>query len=237
MVLANTDDCEPPALAFSVAAIYLKNQFRKLPPKPKAISISPALVDRYAGTYVIAAGTTLRAPGQHLVFGRKDFLGPHGQLAASSKTDFFALKGNFRVTFVPAPDGGPSPRAIVHRSSGDNFVARRIPPARPVPPLSTGAPTNQAAYTGRYYSKELDVLYTVTVTDGELWMRYPLGTLKMRRQATDRFLWHNNPAETITFTRDARGSIDGFLMTEQGLRVQNLRFAKARLIPTSKHEP
>ncbi len=235
IVLANTDNCDPPELAFSVAAIYLKNAFPAPPKKPKAITISPALLDRYIGTYEIATGTTMRAPGKRLIFRRDDFLGEHAQLAASSKTDFFALRGDFRVTFVPASNGGPSQRAIVHEPSGDNFVARRVPPARPAAPLPAGAPTELSAYVGRFYSKELDVLYTVTLHDGKLWMRYPQRSLAMRPEKTDTFLWNSDPVETITFTRDARGIVSGFFLTEQ--RVQHLRFVKVQLRAISGEAP
>ena len=237
VILANTDDCDAAALAFSVAEIYLKDAFAKPPGKPKAITIRPAWVERYVGTYEVAAGTTLRAPGKRLVFRREDFLGDHAQLAASSKTDFFALRGDFRVSFVPATDGGPSTRAIVHQPSGDDFVARRVSPPAPTPPFSARPPTEMAAYTGRYYSEELDVLYTVTLRDGKLWMRYPRGELEMLPQSLDTCLWSQNPTETVAFARDANGSVSGFLITEQGSRVQNLRFVKVRLNATSATQP
>ncbi len=95
IILANTDDSEPAELVFRVADIYLKDAFLPPPPKPAAISMPVALVDRYVGTFEVATGTTLRAPGRQYVFKREDFIGEKAPLQAASTTEFFPRKGIF----------------------------------------------------------------------------------------------------------------------------------------------
>jgi len=129
IILANTDDGEPPRLALQIADIYLKDQFPVAPPVPVTVPLPDGL-DRYLGTFEIAAGTTLQAPGRLYTFRREDFMGDKPPLAASSATDFFSRADGFRVHFIVPPGGGPVERAVIHDPSGDDLPRDARRPCR-----------------------------------------------------------------------------------------------------------
>lgn len=221
IILANTDNSDPPSLAFKIADIYLKDEFPPSPPKPVAMATPLHLIDRYTGTYAVATGTTLRAPGRQYVFRREDFMGPAAQLIASSPTNFYSPQSDFRARFVPSPEGSRSQRVVIHNDDGDDFVARRVPEAvMPLPPDLADA----SALVGDYWSPELGVLYRVSQRDGKLWLRYPRGEAELHPQARDTFLWRQEPY-SIRFERSGI-KVDGFLVTQPNQRVRDLRFSK-----------
>jgi CubicO group peptidase (beta-lactamase class C family) len=224
IILANTDDSDPPSLAFRIADIYLKGEFPPSPPKPAAIATPVHLIDRYIGTYAVATGTTLRAPGRRYVFRREDFIGPAAQLAAFSPRDFFSPQSDFRARFVPAAQGGPSQRVVIHNDDGDDFVARRVPEAVPPPPPDM---SGSSAFIGDYWSPELGVLYRVRQRNGKLWLHYPRGEAELRPQARDVFLWRQS-GDSIRFVRDT-GRVAGILVTQPNQRVRDLHFAKVTM--------
>lgn len=224
IILTNTDDADPPSLAFKIADIYLEDEFPPSPPKPAKIATPLHLIDRYTGTYAVATGTTLRAPGRRYVFRREDFIGPAAQLAASSPVDFFSPQSDFRAHFVPAPEGGPSQRVVIHNDDGDDFVARRVPDVVPPPPPDT---SYSSALTGDYWSPELGVLYRVRQRNGKFWLRYPRGEAELRPQKRDVFLWRQD-GTSIRFVRKA-DQVGGFLLTQPNQRVRDLRFAKVTM--------
>jgi CubicO group peptidase (beta-lactamase class C family) len=224
IILANTDNSDPPSLAFKIADIYLKGEFPPSPPKPEAIATPLHLIDRYTGTYAVATGTTLRAPGRQYVFRREDFMGPAAQLIASSPTDFYSPQSDFRARFVSSPEGGRSQRVVIHNDDGDDFVARRVPEAVMPPPPDL---SDASALVGDYWSPELGVLYRVSQRDGKLWLRYPRGEAELRPQARDTFLWRQEPY-SIRFERSGP-KVTGFLVTQPNQRVRDLRFAKVTI--------
>ncbi len=222
IILANADDSDPPSLAFKVADIYLEGEFPPSPAKPAAVATPLHLIDRYTGTYAVATGTTLRAPGRQYVFRREDFVGPGAQLAASSPTDFFSPQSDFRVHFIPSPGGAPSQRVVIHNDDRDDFVARRVPDAISPPPPDM---SDADALVGDYWSPELDVLYRVSQRDGELRLRYPRGEAELRPQARDVFLWRQENY-SVRFERSAN-KVTGISVTQPNQRVRDLRFVKA----------
>ncbi|WP_447952470.1 serine hydrolase domain-containing protein [Sphingopyxis chilensis] len=224
IILANADDSDPPSLAFKVADIYLKGEFPSSPPKPEAIAPPLHLIDRYTGTYAVATGTTLRAPGRRYIFRREDFVGPAAQLTAFSPTDFFSPQSDFRARFLPPPGGGPSQRVIIHNDDGDEFVARRVPEVVAPPPTDL---SDASALAGDYWSPELGVLYRVSQRDGKLWLRYPRGEAELRAEARDIFLWRQEDY-SIRFGRTG-DKVTNFVLTQPNQRVRDLRFTRATI--------
>jgi hypothetical protein len=78
-----------------------------------------------------------------------------------------------------------------------------------------------AAYVGRYRSDELDVHYTVLISEGKLGIqRRKYDVTQLAPAYKDAF----TGIADVRFTRDKQGSVDGFLLTTG--RVRNVRFAR-----------
>jgi CubicO group peptidase (beta-lactamase class C family) len=106
---------------------------------------------------------------------------------------------------------------------GDAIKAMTAPP-RPLrpEPTFTPDPKDLAAYVGRYYSDEAEVVYEVAVVgDGVVIKRRPDTTVRLRATARDEF---DSPAGRIKFLRSASGMVDE--ISFRGLRVFDLRFKR-----------
>jgi len=222
IILANADDSEPPQLALQIADIYLKDQFPSGKPRPSPITM-PVAVDRYVGTYEVAAGTTLAAPGRQYTFRKEDFVGDGATLIAFSDADFFRKADGFRVHFTVEPGEGSAERAIIHDPSGDDFVARRVIAS---PALLPPDRSSFASLAGFYWSRELNIMYTIDFRDGKLWLRYPRGEMELSPLFRDVFEWRHLFTDHLTFIRDPRGTVTGFFLTENNQRVTDLKFMK-----------
>ena len=94
--------------------------------------------------------------------------------------------------------------------------------ARPAAAPSAYTPAELAAFTGRYWSEELQAAYDVAVTGDTLRLtRRPAGTQPLRPAGADRF---TAAGHTLAFERDAAGAVTGF--TVEAGRVRNIRFAR-----------
>ncbi|WP_326522740.1 serine hydrolase domain-containing protein [Sphingomonas sp.] len=224
IILANADDSDPPSLAFKVADIVLKGNFPIPQPKPPRIAMPVDLIDRYVGTYAVATGTTLQAPGRRYIFRREDFIGATAQLAAFSATGFFSPRSDFRAEFMPASEGGASQRVVIRTDNGDDFVARRVAESAPEQPPDL---YDLGALVGDYWSSELGVIYQVKQREGKLWLRYPRGEYELRAHARNVFLWRQD-GHSIRFVRAANGAC-GFFLSLANQRVRDLRFSKVAL--------
>jgi len=77
-------------------------------------------------------------------------------------------------------------------------------------------------YTGRYYSEELDVFFTIILKNEALWLeRRKFPTQEMFPCDTDEFMWDN---DRIEFDRNSNSKITGFKLSSG--RVRNLHFDK-----------
>jgi hypothetical protein len=89
------------------------------------------------------------------------------------------------------------------------------------------------AFTGKFYSVELEVLYTVVVRDGRLVVEHPKGEVAVRAVAPDEFdtVGRSDAVfDTIRFTRNAANAVNGFKLSTA--RARNVRFAKVELKPS-----
>jgi hypothetical protein len=72
------------------------------------------------------------------------------------------------------------------------------------------------SFAGQYRIDEVDMTYTVLMTDSKLTMRWPRQTdLTLEAVGGDRFV---SGAWTVTFTRTASGAVDGLTITARRLR-------------------
>jgi hypothetical protein len=122
---------------------------------------------------------------------------------------------NARVRFVRQP--GMVDRLVVE-TGGSSLPGRRLPASPPVG-------DELAAYTGDYFSPELETLYRVEADGESLVIRHIRhGAGRLERVDGDLFAGSSWYFGRLEFTRDEAGRIDGFRAT--GNRVRDLRFVR-----------
>jgi CubicO group peptidase (beta-lactamase class C family) len=131
------------------------------------------------------------------------------------------------VILANASNMNPS---LIAREIADLYLADRFKPAPPAPPTTPmpvlaqswkpGAEELQA-YTGEYYSAELQTSYVLEARNGELIARhFRTGEFRLRPLQPDVF---QAPSfGNVTFVRDTAGRIQALTMYNE--RVRNLRF-------------
>lgn len=242
ILLANTDDLDATRLAFSMADIYLRDEYPPPPERPRVVP-SPSLstLEKYAGTYEILSGTSEVGPGRQLTFQAEGnalrFTDESAPLLASSERDFFSAKTGFRVTFLPTTDRTEHFMVVVHDPSGTDFAGRRMEETPPRKEVAAGS----SSYVGLYYSSELETAYEVIQREGGLSLCTPRGVVAMESQSPDVFATKGNFslgkfAGTVEFTR-AQGAVAGFLLTGAGGRAAKIPFARANISHASPEAP
>ena len=232
ILLANTDTCDPARLAFAVAEIYLKNEFPAIDKQPKSVPY-PALplLKQYSGTYEIMSGTSLIGPGRKVrITVDRDALRYNDEeltLLASSDHDFYSQESPLRISFLPLRNNSESWMIVVHDPSGTDFAGRRAP--MPPAPGTTMTPLPLAAYTGLYYSADLDTVYTVLIHEQTLSLRNPRGVVPLALQSGDSYDVKGNMSEgkasgVLVFSRNSSAA-NGFVLTLSGAAA-NIRFVR-----------
>lgn len=135
-------------------------------------------------------------------------------LVPQSEMEFGVRGADARLTVER--NGSGSVRRITLHQGGRALAARRVKEAVMPPEVLDG-------YAGDYSSDELGVIYTVLLREGKLYLRHPKGEELLRPAFVDAF---ESGLGSVTFTRDRRHRVDGFLV-DTG-RVRHLRFARGR---------
>jgi len=210
-VLSNVTASDPTRLAHEVADVFLAGKLTE-PAKPTAVPVAAARLKAYAGTYrepltdaslkveIDKDGKTLRIAGDRVI--------------AVSATTFASEDGSSRAAFEVGGAGTP-----VRLTESDGRSKPRL--WESVPAFAPG-PADLVAYAGVYFSEEIDMTYRVAVEKGKLTVRFrPAQRLELAPVYADAF---SVRSQTIRFTRDATGRVDGFRIYAG--RVRHLRFAK-----------
>jgi len=154
--------------------------------------------------------------------GRQHLAQPRGQpalrLVPSSNNSFFLRKADVVVTFEQAGADGKSPSFML-KQNGREMKWVRVE-------LATPTPSRMAAYSGTYFSQELNTLYFVSARDGQLFVRHPRGEIELLPLEVDSFA-ATYPLGHVRFTCSDPARCDSFRVSNG--RVQNLRFHKVEL--------
>lgn len=210
-VLSNVAGSGPAGLAHQVADIYLAGKLQE-PKKLVAVSIPQETLKRYVGTFrepLTSAATRvdLNKDGKVLRIDGQAYY-------ALSATEFVAADGSRRAVFEAGPAGAPVKMTDTDGRSKPRFW-EAVPAFAP-------KPQDLEAYTGVFYSEEIETTYTLYVEDGKLKVRYrPAQRYTLAPLYADAF---GEGSDVMRFTRDASGRVDGFLVYAG--RVRHLRFAK-----------
>jgi len=210
-VLSNVTASGPAGLARQVADIYLAGKIKE-PTLPVAAAVPAETLKKYVGVFrepltgaatrvvLDNDGKTLRVGGQPLV--------------PLSGTEFATADGSRRTTFEAGAAGSP-----LRMTDADGRSKPRIWEAVPA---FAPKPADLEAYSGTYYSEEIDTTYTVGIEAGKLMARFrPAQRLALAPVYADAF---DSDGDVIRFTRDGSGRVDGFRVYAG--RVRNLRFVR-----------
>lgn len=222
IALANAADFNSRPLARQVADLYLGSQFKAPPEAPKEVKVDPKVYDAYVGRYHSLPGVIFffTRKGDHL------FLTQPGagtwRLYPTSETEFIAKEIPLRCRFVKAAAG--QVEKVTGEIGPQEFAGRRLHRA-------DLKPEQLAGYAGEFYSPELKTLYTVSVRDGKLRVRYPRGEVTLLAWQGDEFSSvPGSPFSTLRFTRNAGAEVHGFMVSSG--RLHNLRFTRVELRPS-----
>ncbi|WNG39052.1 serine hydrolase [Archangium minus] len=212
VALCNGATIAPDTLTRKVADVYLGDRMTAV--TPPAVEVPETELSALAGVYWSQlSDAVLRLEVKDGVLRRID-----------APTSLVPLgNGAFRVGEsteewrFPAPAAG----APAHAPRELHILGEPLPPrvfARVTAPLPTVSALS--SFAGQYRSDEVDMTYTVRVTDGKLTVYWPRQTaITLEAIGGDRFV--SSSLGTVTFTRTASGKVDGLTISTR--RVRRLR--------------
>jgi CubicO group peptidase (beta-lactamase class C family) len=211
-------------LAYKVSDILLSSRMQPVSPKaePTEVTIDPALLEAYVGDYQLPGFSILRISreGNQLT---AQWRGVQGKdlFFPSSETKFFSKASHIELTF-DRPAGADKAKGVTLHRGGDQY-GKRISIVQPTP-------EQLRAYSGTYYSDELDTLYTVSVQAGKLHVRLPKEDSEMAAGSKDVFWirFDGNRVE-VQFHCASPRSCDIFQISNADGGVQNLLFRRIDL--------
>jgi CubicO group peptidase (beta-lactamase class C family) len=224
LLLGNASDLNAGELSRRVADIYLEGAAGVASPEPQRtfpaeVDVEARLLAPYLGDFEMRPGfvLTFTAEGNRLMVQATGQ--PKFALFASAPDRFFTKAFESSVAFdAPAPDGAAA--TATWRQNGRDLTLRRIRQGE--------APTAQAmqACVGDYYSDELRTMYSLSLREGKLMVRYPRGTLELKPLTRDVFSV-GFPLGSVRLQRNAAGACEGFAVSNE--RLRNLRFMRVTL--------
>jgi CubicO group peptidase (beta-lactamase class C family) len=226
IVLSNQAEFNPPKKSFEMADLYLASFIKEEKPTANSpvVAASAAefkfdstLFKQYAGAYSLT-----EAPAVVMTFkkeGDKYMTQVTGQswfeMFPSSDSTFFLKVVEASITFHRPKEGKVS--RITLKQNGDH------PATRVDPQADAEIPREQ--FTGKYYSPELETLYTIELKNNVLKLIHVHhGEVDLKIMSKDRL---NAPwwfVQNIDMVRDATGKVTGLKMTNG--RVANLWFKR-----------
>ncbi len=229
IVLSNAAEFDAGKAVYDLADLYLAGQLKKDSPR-KPTPLSPAvqvykidekLLNQYAGEYQLAPGFVLSVKReQDRLVGQAPGQAPF-ELVASSDTTFQMKGAPVRVTFHKAANGKVT-KLTLHQN-GDHPASRVE--------AYTPAKEELQTYVGKYYSPELEAMYTIGLKHDTLRLAHVhAGETPLKPLAKDRleFPLKLIPSftlpQTVVVVRDDQGEVRG-LRISNGL-VRNLWFMR-----------
>jgi CubicO group peptidase (beta-lactamase class C family) len=218
ITMCNVASANPGLLNVGVATAVLGDRMTPIPPRaqapaaPAEVPIDPAILRTLAGVYVVErtldmADVDYRDSTKSLHAGR-----------APAAPRLIHVGNN---EFVLVNPNGSQQR---YRLANNTMTT----PSQPGVTMqrkdfAVVTPTALAQVAGKYRSEELDVEWEMSALDGSLRLtRRFTPAQRLNPMFADTF---TGPIGSIRFTRNASGSVDGFLLSAG--RVRNIRFDKA----------
>lgn len=213
-VLCNYSSADPEGYVSKVADLYLA-----VPPARRVADapvhrIEPSRLAAYAGRYELYPGVpvTLTANDSTLV---AEFLGrPPSPLARKSDSSFAFPIGNLELVFPRHPAGPVDALTMISPTATDRVTRLADPPDL--------SPSELLAYAGKYWSDELQAVYTVTMSAGKLLVHRPGAPgIELRAIAPEVFAAN---VGKLTFRRGVDGKVIGFKLSTS--RSEGIEFVR-----------
>ncbi|ULQ50878.1 serine hydrolase domain-containing protein [Flavihumibacter fluvii] len=223
MVFSNLGDFDPGGMAYAIADLFIKDsslkKVEKKAPRDSAAAVlkNPAVWKKFLGDYIGNDGLPFNfyVKGNSLyyrVFDETNFLIPEQKdtfsIPAAPEIKFrFSIKGKDTLADVFTPSKTYHVKKyIVDSLRSDAFLK---------------------AYTGKYYSKELDCSYSIILKNHHLYLtnaKYDDARLNLigTEHLTNENWWINH----VKMIRDSNKTIKGFEVNSG--RIQHLRFDKIK---------
>jgi hypothetical protein len=212
-VMCNTSGTNPGGYAHQIADLFLAGKLKERP-TVKAASVPADTFKNLAGTYRETATDALMRVTYDDAAKSVRMGGP---ALVPTGTNVLSTQDGGRTYTIDAAAAGGAVR--ITESDGGRSKPRVWEREKPFAPT----PQQLAEFAGDYVCDELGgLVYTVYVEDKALKVRArPVQRLTLMPAFPDGFTSGGN---TIRFTRDAKGRVEGFRVYAG--RVRNLRFAK-----------
>jgi len=223
-LLCNLASINPSALSRKIADIYLASSFGAASPPATVPALSPQptseQLGKWAGLYLDPEESDrvmrVRLGGTNLQSG----LNADGRLSdleATSDARFRYIKSpETELVFQAAGNGAPDTLTTYIDGKMQHHYSHVLP--------SDPTATQLQEFTGMYRSDEVDMPYTIALSDGKLVVRsLKSDDLQLRPLSPDLFYGGGN---RIRFTRDTHGKITGALVNSD--RIYNFRFERSQ---------
>ncbi len=227
IVFSNLGSFNPGGLALQVAEIYLGSQMTQpIPPpsaettpKPAAASapaIDPARLEAYAGQYELQPGFIITISKEDNKLMGQATGQPKIELQPQAEHTFFIKEANATIIF------GQNDKGEVHqltlKQGGGQFVCPRL--------IAFDAKSLDInAFTGKFYSPELETAYTLLVKDGKLIARHQRHPdIELTASKADLFTGNAWFFGQVEFVRNGEGQITGIKVSSG--RVRGVMFNK-----------
>lgn len=226
VVLANLGDIDAEDIAVGAAEAFFGAQMQPVrtpaqaEPRPdipaENVAVDAAVLERYEGQFE-RQGLSVRfeRDGDHLnvTQGRQTY-----SLRSLSDSAFYLAQVDAHITFHRDPDGTVN-HATLRQRGRTSELRRTIPYEPPAEELR--------AYTGRYYSPELETIYTVVMHDGRLLARHRRhGDVALTPREANVFTGAESWLANVRFERGAAGAVTAMRVSNGSGRLRNVRFEK-----------
>ena len=219
ILMGNSSSINARALSLRVADVFLEKNFKEKPSNndtTKSVKLPVETLNKLVGSYWNQddRAVSMSVNNGTLVFST----GQNYSLTPLSKTEF-QLQGvglDIRLHFKEISKGKYEMRETVSGREVNKFES--YTPA-------TYKAEELKKYVGKYYSEELNTIYDVSITNGNLVVNHLRnGNATLTPINLDNFTSNSWRFSTLKFERNSAGKIDGFRISS--MRVKNVHFKK-----------
>lgn len=219
VVLMNHSPSDPAAASYRIADLYLEDALEPAESKPaskkahEARNVAVSLLDEYTGTYRLGPAwyVTITREGEQLI--SKATAEQAVPMTARSDSTFWVQAYGSAIVFRRNKE------SRVNSLKYRGMICPKVEQA-PSPDVE-----QLRELTGEYKSEELATFYTIVLEDGKLKLRHRRhGDIDLTPAWKDEFRGGAWFTQSVEFTRDEKGNVTGFLVSQQ--RSRNQRFVK-----------